>query len=128
MVRPSRDLGKLASEYEAELPRAFRFITRGLGTQETHSNDILSLLLFEPDYLKRLIQLGYHDAEAQMDQIDALLRYDEDTQEASFQGGRDIRALPSSDFGPSNGPRGRDCRIPADCRAGVPVSGSAGLF
>ena len=87
LIRPSRDLGKLASEYEAELPRAFRFMTRGLGTQETHSNDILSLLLFEPDYLKRLIQLGYHDAEAQMDQIHALLRDDEDTQEGFYRSG-----------------------------------------
>ena len=87
LIRPSRDLGELASEYEAELPRAFRFMTRGLGTQQTHSNDILSLILFEPDYLKRLIQLGCHDAEAQMDQIDALLRDDEDTQEGFYRPG-----------------------------------------
>ena len=79
--------GKLVSEHEAESPWAFRFMTRGLGTQETHSNGILSLLLFEPDYLKRLIQLGYHDAEAQMDQIDALLRDDEDTQEGFYRSG-----------------------------------------
>jgi NTE family protein len=42
MLRPSVDLGLLANEYEAELPRAFRFLTRGLGTKETRSNDMLS--------------------------------------------------------------------------------------
>ncbi len=74
VLRPSRDLGRMASDYEAELPRAFRFMTRGLGTQETRSNDILSLLLFQPDYLKMLIELGYQDAEARREEVDAFLQ------------------------------------------------------
>ncbi|MGH2708326.1 MAG: patatin-like phospholipase family protein, partial [Actinomycetota bacterium] len=73
LLRPSRDLGKLASEYEAALPHAFRFMTRGLGTQETRSNDILSLLMFQPDYLAHLIEIGYKDAEARRGEIDAFL-------------------------------------------------------
>ncbi len=73
LLRPSRDLGKLASEYEAALPHAFRFMTRGLGTQETRSNDILSLLMFQPDYLAHLIKIGYEDAEARRGEIDAFL-------------------------------------------------------
>ena len=31
VLRPSQDLGRLANAYEPELPRAFRFLTRGLG-------------------------------------------------------------------------------------------------
>ena len=73
VLRPSRDLGKLANEYEAQLPGAFRFMTRGLGTRETRSNDLLSLLMFQPDYLTRLIELGEADAEARRDELDALL-------------------------------------------------------
>jgi NTE family protein len=73
MVRPSRDLGILANEYEARLPRAFRFLTRGLGTRETRSNDLLSLLMFHPDYLSRLIELGEADAEARHAEIAAFL-------------------------------------------------------
>lgn len=73
VLRPSRDLGKLANEYEARLPGAFRFMTRGLGTRETRSNDLLSLLMFQPDYLTRLIDLGEADAEARRDEIEALL-------------------------------------------------------
>jgi NTE family protein len=73
VLRPSRDLGKLANEYEALLPGPFRFLTRGLGTRETRSNDLLSLLMFQPDYLTRLIELGEADAEAQREGIERLL-------------------------------------------------------
>ena len=63
VVRPSEDLGRLANAYEAELPKGFRFLTRGLGTRETRSNDMLSLVMFQPDYVKRLLDLGESDAE-----------------------------------------------------------------
>jgi len=63
VLRPSEDLGRLANHYEAELPKAFRFLTRGLGTKETRSNDMLSLVMFQPDYVKRLMDLGEADAE-----------------------------------------------------------------
>ena len=63
VVRPSEDLGRLANAYEAELPKVFRFLTRGLGTRETRSNDMLSLVMFQPDYVKPLLELGESDAE-----------------------------------------------------------------
>jgi NTE family protein len=71
LLRPSCDLGKLANAYELDLPSAFRFMTRGLGTQETRSNDILSVLMFQPDYLRRLLELGYTDAGARREEIAA---------------------------------------------------------
>jgi NTE family protein len=67
--RPSRDLGRLAADYESKLPRAFRFLTRGLGTRETSSPDFLSLLMFQPDYLKQLIEIGERDAEDCLEEI-----------------------------------------------------------
>ena len=69
VVRPSQDLGRLAREYEPRLPRAFRFLTRGTGTRETASPDFLSLLMFQDDYLSRLIELGEADAAARSDEI-----------------------------------------------------------
>jgi NTE family protein len=42
VLRPSQDLGRLANEFEANLPRTFRFLVRGLGSRETRSNDLLS--------------------------------------------------------------------------------------
>ena len=73
-LRPSLDLGKLAGNFEAQLPRSFRFLTRGLGTKETKSPDFLSLILFQPDYLRALIETGENDARARADEIEAFLR------------------------------------------------------
>jgi NTE family protein len=72
LLRPSKDLGRLASAHEPDLPRGFRFLTRGLGTRETRSNDLLSLIMFQPDYLRELVALGRADA---MDQIDEILDF-----------------------------------------------------
>jgi NTE family protein len=73
LLRPSRDLGRLANDYEARLPRTFRFLTRGLGTQETRSNDLISLVMFQPDYIRRLIQLGEEDAAERASEIEAFV-------------------------------------------------------
>jgi NTE family protein len=73
VLRPSRDLGRLAGEYEPRLPRVFRFLTRGLGTRKTESPDVLSLVMFQEDYLRRLIALGEEDAERQWERIAAFM-------------------------------------------------------
>lgn len=71
VLRPSQDLGKLASEFESRLPKHFRYLTRSLGSRETSSPDFLSLVMFQGDYCRRMMELGEADAE---DQIDRLLR------------------------------------------------------
>jgi NTE family protein len=73
VIRPSQDLGRLSREYEPRLPKGFRFLTRGLGTRRTASPDILSLVMFQEDYLRRLIELGEADAEAESDRIEKFI-------------------------------------------------------
>jgi NTE family protein len=73
VLRPSVDLGRLANEFEPQLPKTFRFLTRGLGTRQTSSPDLLSMVLFQQDYLCRLIELGEADAEARAEEIDAFV-------------------------------------------------------
>ena len=73
VLRPSQDLGRLAADFEARLPKAFRFLTRGLGTRKTVSPDYLSLIMFEPEYLRRLIEIGEADAQANLDRIAEIL-------------------------------------------------------
>lgn len=73
VLRPSQDIGKLAGKHEIELPRGLRFLLRGLGTRETKSPDFLSMLMFEPEYLGRLIEIGEADARARMSEIKALV-------------------------------------------------------
>ncbi len=73
VARPSRDLGKLVVEFESQLPRVFRHLIRSLGSRETSSPDVLSLLAFDPEYIAALIEIGEHDAATQADEIRALM-------------------------------------------------------
>jgi NTE family protein len=44
-----------------------------MGTRETRSNDMLSLVMFQGDYVQRLMDLGEADAVARMPQIRSFL-------------------------------------------------------
>ena len=63
----------MAASFEPKLPKAFRYLIRSLGSRETSSPDVLSLLAFEPEYLGALIDLGEADAAAHGEAIRALL-------------------------------------------------------
>lgn len=73
VLRPSRDLGRLATEHRRQLPRVLRFLVGGLEGPEVKTSDFVSYLLFEPSFLSRLMELGERDAEAQWDRIAAFL-------------------------------------------------------
>ena len=73
VLRPSQDLGKLAAAYERYLPRNLKLVTRALGSKETESPDVISLLMFEPNYMQRLIELGESDVDCRVDEIRAFL-------------------------------------------------------
>jgi NTE family protein len=73
VARPSEDLGCIAREYEPRLPTGFRFLTRGLGTREPPSGGVLSMLMFQPDYIRRLLDLGEADAAARAREMRELL-------------------------------------------------------
>ncbi|MGH7483075.1 MAG: patatin-like phospholipase family protein [Longimicrobiales bacterium] len=73
VMRPSQDLATIAGEYEPDLPKAFRFLMRGLGTRETVSPDVLSMLMFQPEYLRHLMRLGREDAESRGDELHAFI-------------------------------------------------------
>jgi NTE family protein len=69
VLHPSVDLGRLANDYEPRLPSTLRFLLRGLGTPQTRSNDLLSLLMFQADFIKAVIEIGRQDAERRIDEI-----------------------------------------------------------
>lgn len=73
VIRPSTDLGRIATRFEPRLPRTFRFLTRGLGTRPSRSSDVLSILMFQPDYLRALMDQGEADAEDRMGELLAFL-------------------------------------------------------
>jgi len=73
LLRPSCDLGRLSGQFEPHLPGMFRDLTRGIGTHRTKSPDWLSMVMFEPRYLERLMAIGETDAEARVEDVAALL-------------------------------------------------------
>jgi NTE family protein len=77
LLRPSEDLGRLAAHYEPSLPAGFRYLTRSLGTRETTTPDFLSMLMFQPEYLERLMEIGERDAAARIGEIRRLADGDE---------------------------------------------------
>ncbi|HJT17763.1 MAG TPA: patatin-like phospholipase family protein [Thermoanaerobaculia bacterium] len=73
VLRPSRDLGKIAGEYQKYLPASVRLFTRALGADETESPDVVSMLMFEPRYTRLLIEIGEADVESRIDELRAFL-------------------------------------------------------
>ena len=73
LIRPSQDIGRLAGKYEVRLPGLFRHLLRSAGARNARSPDLLSLLMFDPEYLKTLMAIGEADAEARADELDAVL-------------------------------------------------------
>ena len=61
IIRPSQDLGVIATEFESELPRTLRHIIRGLGSQETNRSDMIATLLFQPRFIRKMIEIGERD-------------------------------------------------------------------
>jgi NTE family protein len=71
-IHPSEDIGAIAASMSSRLPRVIRYLLKGLGPLEDAA-EIISYLLFEPDFCKKLIEIGYHDGMAQEKQITEFL-------------------------------------------------------
>ena len=72
MVRPSRDIRDIAGEHVYELPWTAKMLLHSMGAMKAPWV-LPSYLLFEPGYIRALMDLGFHDANMQMDEIRAFL-------------------------------------------------------
>lgn len=73
VLAPSRDLGEAAMSHAGHLPAGVRYLLRGLGSTRGTGTNLTSYLLFEPGYVRALLKLGYADAMARRDELDAFL-------------------------------------------------------
>ncbi|MEJ2636325.1 MAG: patatin-like phospholipase family protein [Calditrichia bacterium] len=71
--RPSRDLGEIAEHFEPALPFFFRQMLRSHGTNKSSGRDWLGMLMFQPDYVRNLLELGEKDAEDKKAEIEDFL-------------------------------------------------------
>ncbi|MDX1740118.1 MAG: patatin-like phospholipase family protein, partial [Rhodothermales bacterium] len=72
VIRPSVDIGRLAGEFKADLDGVMGVLSGGIGGN-SKSPDWLSMMMFDPAYVNRLIELGYEDARRQHSEIDGFL-------------------------------------------------------
>jgi NTE family protein len=68
-LRPSKDLGMLATSEFHRFSWILRHFLRGLGASEHHGSDFISYLAFEKSYTSRLLELGYADVMRDRDKI-----------------------------------------------------------
>jgi NTE family protein len=73
VIRPSQDLSVIASEFENELPRTLRHIIRGLGSRETNRSDMIATLLFQPMFIRKMIEIGERDGLLRIPEVGAFL-------------------------------------------------------
>lgn len=62
LINPSHDFNAIALNYFSELPLSIRLLLRTVGITSESESSIVSYLLFEQEYCKQLIKLGFEDA------------------------------------------------------------------
>lgn len=62
VVTPSQDIADIAQAHYDDLPRSFRTALKFLGMGRSNSRRLVSYLMFDGKFCRRLIDLGYEDA------------------------------------------------------------------
>ena len=69
VISPSKDLQYIAIKHLMTLPRSLRFLLRSLGALGKKGGSLVSYLMFEKEYCRELIELGYQDAMERKEEI-----------------------------------------------------------
>lgn len=93
VLRPSEDLGEMATDLLHRVPVPLRHLLRGLGATDFVGWDLLSYLFFDRAYTRRLLRLGYDDTMAQREVVESFL-----------SGGNTAEERPSVDSCPRDSP------------------------
>jgi len=67
-LRPSRDIAAIAQSQYHSMPALLRFLLNSLGAK-SRSGDLLSFLLFEKEFTKELVKLGFEDTMVAQDDV-----------------------------------------------------------
>jgi NTE family protein len=73
VLAPSKDLGGLALQYAERLPNAVRGLLRALGSTQGTGANLTSYLLFDREFCRALIDLGYADTMARRAEVSDFL-------------------------------------------------------
>lgn len=73
VVVPSEDIADIAQAHYENLPRSFRTALKLLGMGKSNSRRLVSYLMFDSKFCKRLMELGYRDAMAKREDLSKFL-------------------------------------------------------
>jgi len=84
VITPSIALSDVASHHKRDMPYLLNYFVSSLGRDAASCADLMSYLLFTSNYTRDLAEIGYHDANERIDEIEDFLyssngRPDEDT-------------------------------------------------
>ncbi|MCH2189837.1 MAG: patatin-like phospholipase family protein [Gammaproteobacteria bacterium] len=75
VITPSQDIADIAQAHYDRLPRSFRIALKFLGMGKSNSRRLVSYLMFDGHFCSKLIELGYHDAMDQRQQLADFLSF-----------------------------------------------------
>jgi NTE family protein len=73
LITPSVDLSELAEHHQNDMPYLIQYFVNSLGRDAASCADLMSYLLFTSKYTSALIDIGYHDADQRIDEIESFL-------------------------------------------------------
>lgn len=69
VISPSQPIEKIAERYAVKLPWTIRFLLRCVGAMRRSGANLVSYLLFERNYCRALINLGYQDTMKRREEV-----------------------------------------------------------
>ena len=73
VISPSVDIREIVATHISRFPRSMRVLLSGLGAMTKEGRPLTSYLLFDSNFARDLIELGYKDGYAQRDKLQELL-------------------------------------------------------
>jgi NTE family protein len=66
-------LSDLAAQHQKDMPALIQYFVSSLGRDAASCADLMSYLLFTPNYTRDLIEIGYRDASERIEEIEQFL-------------------------------------------------------
>ena len=73
LITPSVDVSELAEYHQKDMPYLIQYFVNSLGRDAISCADLMSYLLFTSKYTSALVEIGYHDADQRIGEIESFL-------------------------------------------------------